>query len=54
MSEENNIIYIGKTNFRNQEKIFGVNHEDRFQHIYIVGQTGTGKTTLLKNMPYKT
>jgi hypothetical protein len=44
------VIYIGKTNFRGQDKIFGLRHEDRFQHTYIIGQTGTGKSTLLKNM----
>jgi len=29
---------------------FGLLRSDRLFHLYIVGQTGTGKTTLLKNM----
>lgn len=29
---------------------FGLPLKDRLQHLYIVGQTGTGKTTLLKNL----
>ncbi len=54
MSQENDnsIVYLGKTNFRGQEKIFGIqsHNEDRFQHMYVIGQTGTGKSTLLKNI----
>lgn len=46
----NGIIYFAKTNFRGQERIFGVKEKDRLQHMYIIGQTGTGKTTLLKNL----
>ena len=36
--------YLGRT-----EKVF-CSQKDRLHHIYIVGQTGTGKTTLLKTM----
>lgn len=46
----NNITYFAKTNFRGQDKIFGIKEKDRLQHMYIIGQTGTGKTTLLKNL----
>ena len=41
---------IGYTNFRNQHQLFGIKLQDRFSHIYAVGKTGTGKTTLLLNM----
>ncbi|MBS1520684.1 MAG: ATP-binding protein [Bacteroidetes bacterium] len=41
---------IGYTNWRNQHKFFGIKLQDRFSHIYAVGKTGTGKTTLLLNM----
>ncbi len=43
-------IFIGKTNFRGSEKIFGIKANDRRQHVYVVGKTGTGKTALLQNM----
>jgi len=46
----NDITVIGKTNFRNQEVTFGIKAQDRRRHMYIIGQTGTGKTTLLENM----
>ncbi len=41
---------IGLYNFRNQRKKFGIKVDDRRRHIYVVGKTGTGKTTLLRNM----
>ncbi|MFH1393017.1 MAG: CxxC-x17-CxxC domain-containing protein [Patescibacteria group bacterium] len=48
--QENNITYFAETNFRNQRKRFGIKIDDRRRHMYIIGQTGTGKTTLLMNM----
>lgn len=41
---------IGKTNWRNQEKPFSIKDADRFGHIYVIGKTGVGKSTLLMNM----
>ena len=41
---------IGYTNFRNSDKLFGIKLQDRFSHIYAIGKTGVGKTTLLLNM----
>jgi type IV secretory pathway TraG/TraD family ATPase VirD4 len=31
------------------EKHFSISHEDRRRHMYIIGSTGSGKTTLMKN-----
>ena len=42
--------FIGKTNFRGGDKVFGIKQKDRRQHMYVIGKTGTGKTTLLENM----
>lgn len=44
------ILYLGKITFRNQEKKFGIKLDDRRKHIYIIGKTGMGKTVLLLNM----
>lgn len=41
---------IGITNWRNTNKLFGIKHLDRFQHLYCLGKTGVGKSTLLYNM----
>ncbi len=44
------ITPIGKVNFRNDERIFGIYDKDRLGHIYAIGKTGVGKSTLLLNM----
>ncbi|HRY52587.1 MAG TPA: type IV secretion system DNA-binding domain-containing protein [Candidatus Portnoybacteria bacterium] len=44
------ITLIGETDFRNQKRRFGIKDIDRQRHVYVVGKTGTGKTTLLENM----
>jgi hypothetical protein len=47
-SEE--LTFIGKTNYRGLHEVFGIKREDRRRHVYIIGKTGMGKTTLLENM----
>ena len=44
------ITYIGKCNFRGNERVFGIKSKDRRQHMYVIGKTGVGKTVLLRNM----
>lgn len=45
------ITFFAKTEFRNKESIFGIKEgEDRRRHTYIIGKSGTGKTTLIANM----
>lgn len=46
---DNEYIYIGQRNDWGYDSLFGLSHTDRQQHVYIVGQTGTGKSTLLLN-----
>jgi len=41
---------FAKTNFRHVLMDFGIKDEDRRRHIYVVGKTGMGKSTLLENM----
>ncbi|MCX6808198.1 MAG: type IV secretion system DNA-binding domain-containing protein [Candidatus Berkelbacteria bacterium] len=41
---------LGLSNFRNQLTEFGIKTSDRRRHIYIVGKSGTGKSTLIENM----
>lgn len=50
MEEDTNVTPIGFCNFRNQKRKFGIKLDDRRRHVYIVGKTGLGKTTLLENM----
>lgn len=41
---------IGITDWRNQHQRFGIEDHDRLGHMYCIGKTGTGKSTLLLNM----
>ena len=47
MSEIN---FFAKTNFRNQERNFGIKKDDRRRHMYVIGKTGMGKSNMLENM----
>lgn len=42
--------YFAQTTFRERFVKFGIKRMDRRQHMYLVGKTGTGKTTVFKNM----
>ncbi|MDO8551471.1 MAG: type IV secretion system DNA-binding domain-containing protein [bacterium] len=49
--EEKRIInFFGRTEFKNKLVTFGIKKDDRRKHIYIIGKTGTGKSTLIANM----
>jgi len=45
-----NLTVIAETNFRNQRQRFGILEDDRRKHLYVIGKTGMGKTTLLDNL----
>lgn len=47
---ESDITVLWKTDRRGGEKGFGIRAEDKFRHIYIVGKTGMGKSTLISNL----
>ena len=44
------INFFAKAEFKNKETIFGIKTEDRRKHVYIIGKTGVGKSTLIANM----
>ncbi|MEK7470403.1 MAG: TraM recognition domain-containing protein [Patescibacteria group bacterium] len=44
------INFFGKTVFKNRDTIFGIRDIDRRRHIWAIGKTGTGKSTLIANM----
>jgi len=46
----NEINFFAKTNFRNQERVFGIKEDDRRRHMYVIGKTGMGKSNLMENM----
>jgi hypothetical protein len=50
MSDPNKVIYFGETDARNSRIRFGIKQKDRSRHVYVIGKTGMGKSTLLENM----
>jgi len=50
MYDDDKITYFGETDFRNKKTRFGIKAKDRSKHIYVIGKTGMGKSTLLENL----
>lgn len=52
MSEEekDGTNFFARTQFRNKSTVFGIKTKDRRRHFYVIGKTGTGKSTLIANM----
>lgn len=48
--ERKKINFFAKAEFRNKQTIFGIKDADRRKHVYIIGKTGAGKSTLIANM----
>lgn len=44
------ITVFASANFRNRQVAFGIRRSDRRAHLYILGKTGTGKSTLLETL----
>jgi len=43
-------VLIGKNTHRNIEQDIYMTPEDRLRHMYVIGQTGVGKSSILKNL----
>jgi CxxC-x17-CxxC domain-containing protein len=50
MEYNKDISYFAQTNFRSQNRGFGIKLDDRRRHMYVIGKTGMGKSEMLKNM----
>ncbi len=48
--KEKGSVALGRVRFRDDRRLVYLGQEDRRRHLYIVGKTGMGKTTLLQNM----
>lgn len=44
------INFFARAEYRNAVSTFGIKKNDRRKHLYIIGKTGTGKSTLIANM----
>jgi type IV secretory pathway TraG/TraD family ATPase VirD4 len=49
-SNNNAVLTLGRVDFRDDTRAFGIKNEDRFSHMFILGKTGTGKSTLIETM----
>jgi DNA helicase HerA-like ATPase len=50
MESDNETVFMGFRHEWGQEVPFGIGARERGQHVYVIGQTGTGKSTLLRNL----
>lgn len=50
MKEKEQINFFATTNFRGRPVRFGIKLDDRRRHMYLIGKTGMGKSTMLENM----
>lgn len=48
--EAGRITYFAETDARGKRTPFGIKSIDRSKHVYVIGKTGMGKSTLLENM----
>jgi hypothetical protein len=49
-NSHNPITYFARTNYRDKRIPFGIRRSDRLAHMYTIGKTGTGKSTMLETM----
>lgn len=52
MIDAKDLTVFAETNYREQCRLFGIKRDDRRRHMYIVGKTGMGKSTLLEHLIY--
>ncbi|MBD3248154.1 type IV secretion system DNA-binding domain-containing protein [Candidatus Falkowbacteria bacterium] len=47
---QDDITVFAETTFRNRRQKFGIKEDDRRRHMYLIGKTGMGKSTVMENM----
>jgi hypothetical protein len=50
LSDDDDVTVLGEAVYRGQRTKFGIRPDDRRRHVYVIGKTGMGKTTILENM----
>lgn len=50
MTSDSQKTYFAKGYINGRDQLIGINSKDRRHHFYLIGKTGTGKTTMLENM----
>jgi hypothetical protein len=49
-ADKKEINFFARAEFKNKITTFGIKKKDRRRHVYVIGKSGTGKTTLISNM----
>lgn len=49
-NDDRRVTYFAATHTRGKREMFGIRGADRGKHIYVIGKTGMGKSTMLENM----
>lgn len=49
-NDDRRITYFATTHTRGKKEMFGIRAIDRGKHVYVIGKTGMGKSTMLENM----
>ncbi|MDO8462969.1 MAG: type IV secretion system DNA-binding domain-containing protein [bacterium] len=49
---DNEVAPFAQTNFRGKTQRFGIKTDDRRRHMYLIGKTGMGKTSVLEQLIY--
>jgi type IV secretory pathway TraG/TraD family ATPase VirD4 len=49
-THKEDITYFGQIGYRNDRRKFGIRQADRLMHTYMIGKTGTGKSTCIETM----
>lgn len=48
--QKEEINFFASTEYKNKQTSFGIKAKDRRRHVYVIGKTGAGKSTLIANM----
>ena len=48
--DDRRVTYFAATHTRGRREMFGIRAVDRGKHVYVIGKTGMGKSTMLENM----
>src|SRR5262245_11730944 len=50
IQSDNDITVFAETDFRDRHQRFGIKRKDRRSHMYLIGRTGVGKSTMLETL----
>ena len=48
--DKQDVNFFARAEYKNKTTVFGIKTKDRRKHVYIIGKTGAGKSTLIANM----